>query len=114
MNCSIPTVAVCSLLSAAALAAETGASIGTEDGLSLRLGEHGQVAALRLEWNEPAVLARFRDKHALKAHVREVRPDIDMTRVWRVSPRFFASASRIVFTAISISAIENCECRAAS
>ena len=40
--------------------------------------------ALGLSWNQAAVLRRFRDKFALKEHIRRTDPPLRMNASWRV------------------------------
>ena len=71
---SILTTAVWSLLCSAAIAAEPGATIGTDDGLALRFSKDGRVAAVRLDQREvplsaTPVLFQVRDAAAKSAFV---------------------------------------------
>ncbi len=52
MKGSTLTAAVCDLSVAAAVSAQRGPSIATDDGLVLGLGQEGRVAAIRLDGRE--------------------------------------------------------------
>ena len=58
MNRSILIVLVSCLLYSVAIAAEPGATIGTDDGLSLGFGKDGELSAIRLDQREVPLAAR--------------------------------------------------------